>query len=215
MFNNKYVQPKDIDKLRSLISSSAILSPSEKAEWLALLELMNDKQLGELEKILATAQKPAPAALPVQPQDSKSTPAVKRMPQLSHIVNIPQHVGRIPTAPAKGTPLAAAVNLPATPQVSSQTTAAKKTFSDKLKAMFAEKELSAPKAENLLPKGEPEARPIFQEIKKSEPAIAKPSVPKIPVPPAPAAKIIPPAVKQQPQAVPVKPVLPVIKPQVR
>ncbi|MBL8030489.1 MAG: hypothetical protein JNN11_04545 [Candidatus Doudnabacteria bacterium] len=43
-----------IEKLRKLVEDSSILSLSEKHEWMSLLELMNDKQLLELERILVT-----------------------------------------------------------------------------------------------------------------------------------------------------------------
>lgn len=64
------------NKLIGLIRDSSILSPRERAEWSALLELMNDKQINELEKILLDAEnqdqavRPAPVvpkALPVKP----------------------------------------------------------------------------------------------------------------------------------------------------
>ncbi len=42
-----------VQKLRQLIASSSILNPNEKQEWDALLELMNDKQMRELENILS------------------------------------------------------------------------------------------------------------------------------------------------------------------
>ena len=48
-----------LENLKRLINTSPILNVSERAEWLALLDLMNDKQLLELEKILNSNQKPA------------------------------------------------------------------------------------------------------------------------------------------------------------
>lgn len=45
-------------KLEQLIKSSTILDATEREEWLALLDLMNDKQLLELEKILQVPLKP-------------------------------------------------------------------------------------------------------------------------------------------------------------
>ncbi len=49
----------EIEKIKGLVRSSAILSVSERTEWLALLDSMSDKQLGELEKILASSQQSA------------------------------------------------------------------------------------------------------------------------------------------------------------
>ncbi len=65
-----------VEHLRIQIQGSTLLSDHEKADWLNLLELMNDKQLGELEEIL-TAPKPAAA----QPQTAT--------PPMSHIANMP------------------------------------------------------------------------------------------------------------------------------
>ena len=61
------------NKLIGLIQDSSILSPRERAEWSALLELMNDKQINELEKILVDAENqdasthPSPAAPTMPP----------------------------------------------------------------------------------------------------------------------------------------------------
>ena len=49
---------QDLEKIRALVKTSTILSPEERAEWLALLEVMDDKQLGELEKILTAPKNP-------------------------------------------------------------------------------------------------------------------------------------------------------------
>ena len=212
------------DNLKSLISSSNILSPGEKAEWSALLELMNDKQMGELEKILTSAKQPAPVTEAKQPiaavarQDNKFSDTGKRMPQLSHIMNIPKHVASIPMAAAhkeKAEPVLSNRVAPS-PVISSQTLAAKKTFTDKLKGMFAEKELPAPKEENLLPKGHPPmfvvkpAAPVTAPLKPlvDKPVIAAAIKPAPPVVPVPKLAVNPAVLKPQPPAV--KPVLPVV-----
>ncbi len=70
-----------VEHLRIQIQGSTLLSDHEKADWLNLLELMNDKQLGELEEILTA---PAPAAAGAQPQ------AVT--PPMSHIANMPASI---------------------------------------------------------------------------------------------------------------------------
>lgn len=51
------MQDIQIQKLKGLIQSSPILSLPEKTEWTALLELMDDKQLNELQKILVEGSK--------------------------------------------------------------------------------------------------------------------------------------------------------------
>src|SRR3989344_479332 len=43
-----------IEKIKALVRQSAILNARERGEWLALLEVMDDKQLFELEKILGS-----------------------------------------------------------------------------------------------------------------------------------------------------------------
>lgn len=93
-----------IETLRQLIVVSTVLTESEKTEWLSLLELMNDKQLGELEEILAADKPAAPpvSSPPTPPPATTPTPppvppvSVGRMPQLSHISNLPSSVS-IPT----------------------------------------------------------------------------------------------------------------------
>ncbi len=57
-----------IENIIGLINSSPILSLSERADWLTLLGLMNDKQLLELEKILSENQKPTqPVSVSLHP----------------------------------------------------------------------------------------------------------------------------------------------------
>ena len=43
-----------IEKIKALVTQSSILNSRERGEWLALLEVMDDKQLFELEKILGS-----------------------------------------------------------------------------------------------------------------------------------------------------------------
>ena len=77
MFNEQRLQT-----IRGKIQTSTLLSDHEKSDWLNLLELMNDKQLGELEEILAAEQ----------PTISPAPPVVPNLPPLSHIANIPTDV---------------------------------------------------------------------------------------------------------------------------
>ena len=94
---------KRIEDIRKNIQISTLLSDHEKSDWLNLLELMNDKQLGELEEILAATpvqMKSVAQAQTVQPQNNINRPAtpmpngetLKKMPPLSHIANIPADV---------------------------------------------------------------------------------------------------------------------------
>jgi hypothetical protein len=74
-------------KLEQLIKSSPILDASEREEWLALLDLMNDKQLLELEKILQTTKNP-------EIQKPKNLG-----PNLGHLMNIPSGIKYKPSVP--------------------------------------------------------------------------------------------------------------------
>lgn len=86
-----------IETISKNIQTSTLLSDSEKSDWLSLLELMNDKQLGELEEILTaepvatTPPQPTPAPAPRPVSAPKAYP-VQTMPPLSHIANIPTDV---------------------------------------------------------------------------------------------------------------------------
>ncbi len=81
--------------LTALINQSKILTDKEKSDWLGLVELMNDKQLGELEDILVNtkpqsqvAQSPNPETLK-QPNPAKPDLSSEVSPDLSHISNLP------------------------------------------------------------------------------------------------------------------------------
>lgn len=146
------MQPDETNKIKSLVNTSTILSASEKAEWLALLDVMNDKQLGELEGILVgsavsskqTSNQQAATKVITSPSPSferrgmeQPALAVMQMPKLSHIMNLPNFT---PTF-AK----TAAEPLPQAPLGASQADVGKKSsaFASKLKAIFKEKELPA------------------------------------------------------------------------
>lgn len=88
-----------LDKIRRLIQASTLLNDQEKNDWLALLDLMNDKQLTELEEILATDQealtkstipqpKPTPIKKITQPAPSKPLPQPKPKPVLPKSDNV-------------------------------------------------------------------------------------------------------------------------------
>ena len=93
MFNSNRVET-----IKKDIQTSTLLSDSEKSDWLSLLELMNDKQLGELEEILSASppqtSKTAQSQQPQQPTTPApvKAPPVQAMPPLSHIANVPSGV---------------------------------------------------------------------------------------------------------------------------
>lgn len=81
------MQPSQIEHLKQLINTSPALTPPEKAEWLDMLILMNDKQASELEEILKAHH----GSLPQKPTGP--------MPPLSHISNLPAGVPRTQQRP--------------------------------------------------------------------------------------------------------------------
>ncbi len=196
------------EKIKGLIKTSRILIESERAEWLSLLELMNDKQLGELEKILNSGQQSAdsnqqksvsgtehivdnkqPESLKFSPptQSLSPQPNRPRLPQLSHIMNLPKNIDGQMSAlklsqKTMGTQTSAPVSKePVFPVgVSSKTVKARQSFGDKLKAMFAEKELPAgiPKNELSLPAHTESSKPAVLPEKPmvSFPLKEKPTV---------------------------------------
>lgn len=119
---------KRIETIRKNVQISSLLSDHEKSDWLNLLELMNDKQLGELEEILASDPNVAKAmqsqpsqSQPTQPQrdvqvsrpaqtpqseavsaspSSRQPDFVQQMPPLPHIANMPTDVTMTHSVPA-------------------------------------------------------------------------------------------------------------------
>lgn len=87
------------EKLKSFIEKSSILSDTERQDWLALLELMNDKQLSELESILNAPKADQPLA---GAGISSGKPAFVVSPPspLAHITNLPQNIALPSKAPA-------------------------------------------------------------------------------------------------------------------
>lgn len=111
------MQPGQLEQLKRLIGDSPLLQDGERAHWLELLPLMNDKQLLELEAILRPASQPQPQTRPqpmplARPAPSPSQQAPPLMaprfqpfavappvarpsaqmplrPSLSHLTNLP------------------------------------------------------------------------------------------------------------------------------
>lgn len=79
------LDPIKMQRLSGLVQGSSILNAQEKAEWLSLMGLMDDKQLAELEEIL---QSSAPAAPTPKPSPIMEAPT----PTLSHISNLPSRM---------------------------------------------------------------------------------------------------------------------------
>jgi len=148
------MQLDKIEKLKNLIKSSSILNSQEREEWLQLLELMNDKQMWELEKILMSSQQSAVSSQRSLPRlDSESKRASKgeggevHLPSLAHIINLPQtkiSQSPFPFSHLEGTKITPspglAIKLQGPIAVEEKT---KGRFWQKIKDILAEKELPA------------------------------------------------------------------------
>ncbi len=107
---------QQIEKLKGLIQTSPVLNSAERDEWLMLLDLMNEKQMQELEKILASApaqssesyKRQAPASMLPKPMPAVVATAPKEPLHLSHIINLP----KISEAPLMQKPQGRAAPLP-------------------------------------------------------------------------------------------------------
>ncbi len=77
------MREENLQTARSLIEQSRILSSVERAEWLQLLPLMNDQQMGELVKILQS--QPGPASRPSRPPGSSFQPQRFSLPDISEL----------------------------------------------------------------------------------------------------------------------------------
>lgn len=150
-----------IEKIENLVKSSPILSFQERAEWLALLGLMNDKQLGELEKILSEGIRKQElgirSQIPSQEHLNQANSRVPQMPKLSHIVNLPKigeseyrriresenpALSKRPAKTAASLEMEQKKTLDFAPKVKSGG-----GFLGKLKSIFAEKELTTSRQE--------------------------------------------------------------------
>ncbi len=87
-----------LKQIQSLIRGSNVLTDQEKTEWLALIELMNDKQVAELEEILQ-GPKPAPQQQPAAQtsvsqvtEPSTPKPVTPTMPPTMAQPSVPQAV---------------------------------------------------------------------------------------------------------------------------
>jgi len=132
---------KEVEKIKGLINSSPILTATERTEWLGLLDVMDDRQRVELERILLGGIPPKQGgeasnfakASSDKPQLSS---AGSQIPRLSHIMNLP-NLGNVDQRIGNR-------------QVSQTKPSA---FASKLKNIFKEKELPAGNEELELPDG--------------------------------------------------------------
>ncbi|GEM_PF-4148724 len=149
------MQVADLEKLKESIERSSLLNTQEKAEWLSLLSVMNDKQLRELGVILASA---LPLKVPLMPSHGAT---LVESQKLSHIKNLPK--------PVSGGPLQ---NFQKPRMAEKQ----KQDFGLRLDRTLHEKELAAPEAEVTLP------LPAQAHLSAQTPPVPKPPASKIGLP---------------------------------
>lgn len=83
------MQADKIAKLSQLIQTSPLFRENERAEWIAMLELMNDKQVMELEELLRSVGPIRPIAFSA---NQHTTEAGALTGQLKHITNLPERL---------------------------------------------------------------------------------------------------------------------------
>ncbi len=112
------MQSAQHDRLKQLIQSSVILTPSEKSEWLEMLIIMNDKQAVELEGILKAESPRQPVGIEpdiIQPMARPVRPNIPQKPVILARPTTPVS-GSVPPnlpTPSAGTPkLSHISNLP-------------------------------------------------------------------------------------------------------
>lgn len=183
------MNPQQEQKLKELIHTSPVLNDTERQEWLALLDLMNDKQVLELEKILST-QQPAPG--PTVASVTQAPPKPPTMPaaaNLSHILNAPHPVVTKPQTTPVPTAPAPAPTHGGMPQPFFN------TFKTRLHDMLEEKELPAAP-----PSKELSAPEVIRPKPPVPPAVPRPTVvpPKPPLAATPKAAVPPPLPSAKP-----------------
>lgn len=210
-----------IAELKQKISKSPIFSEKEREEWLLMLPIMNDKQLGDLEMILiggegsggvtastGQAQKQTvveplrPVVVSKKPVDPKNPPQPTSFmpPKLTHIANVPADVVKN-TAPNNNQPSIepAKINPPSPHQVMPAT---KAEWDEEFAREMSEAELPPARAVPSLPSGEglvalnhaPDAQAVpFKPLRPvvKTSAQEKPSTPPVPLASPPPAPATP------------------------
>lgn len=122
------MQQDQYDKIKGLIQSSPVLQDAERAAWIAMLPVMNDKQVADLFGILRT-KAPSPVI------DNSPAPHLRHISNLPTEIEYPSHLR--------------AVSKPQV-QVHPQNSKVNQTFAQKLDQQLKEKEISAAPARKLL-----------------------------------------------------------------
>lgn len=193
------MNPQQTEKITQLIKTSSILSSAERGEWLLLLDLMNDKQVWELERILESVKpktealsfsKPAPALkeqAKTQPTQQTTQSNIASALHLGHILNLPKvQEGVQASQPVKLGPLNQLARGSGT--LSFKEAVKSKSFLGKLKAILSEKELTPGRQDiikelelpSVIKPSQAEPKKIVQPaqliVKKSPPIVPRPKV---------------------------------------
>lgn len=85
------LDPVKMQRITQLVQNTSILNAQEKAEWLSLIGLMNDKQISELESILQSSG--GASVMPSVSPTPKPSPIIEvQTPSLGHISNLPSRM---------------------------------------------------------------------------------------------------------------------------
>ncbi len=114
------IADQKLKHIQALIKTATVLNEQEKIEWQALLELMNDKQIAELEEILQTPN--IVEAKPEEPQEVS-----QQSSSLSHISNLPSQISIHKAPPAGPVTAPVAKSQPTKPVVNPQPIAQRPT----------------------------------------------------------------------------------------
>ncbi len=162
------MSPDHVQTIQNLVKSSLILSSPEKNEWLDLLDLMNDRQLLELEKILTEAQKNAGANAERTRQDAARSAVGDR----TNRAGATGRIGALPLEKPSAAPLPQATQ-PIAALLKSQPAAPKPaSVEESVKATSAFSHIL-----NFPGAAEPEAAGRAANPGTPKPGINKPSVP--------------------------------------
>ncbi len=206
-----------LKQIQNLVKNATVLSDQEKNEWMALIELMNDKQIAELEEILQKP-KPEPVAQPQpQPQVVAMPPTTPVTPPASSAPTRPMPPTK-PMPPTRPVPTVSSVPpvASARPAVSAPSSASSLSHISNLP-----NQLSDQKQDPLV--FQPAASPAAKSAAPPVPSVTQPAPSRptpVPMPrPSQAAPVrprsipMPPSSPKPTEAVPMPPVTPLSIPQ--
>lgn len=161
------MQAQQMEKLKQMIHSSTLLSDAEKAEWLDMIIVMNDKQASELQTILEGPGPSGAASKPSAPPAAPATPARPAPPVVATPAQTPPM------------PLTHISNLPKFPLPTSRKRGTLKQWEANLRQAMEEKELTGAKPEDRLTDG----KKAVTSISAGKPPVSYPKTSRKPVNP--------------------------------